>query len=181
MRNNYNEVYPSNWTSAWNNNPLNAMNTWNNPFNPWNSANTNENPLNAWNTAPFANNPAYTALTAFVNSTPNSPATNAYETTESYVFELAVPGYDKDSFEVSYSNNNNSLYSTLSIRTSSENRRENKNYSYREFNYSSFTREFNIPNNADTSETRAKYDNGVLTITIPKTETSNNWRTVKVG
>lgn len=169
MRNkNYGQPFhPGNWTNtAWTNTP-------------WTTENPLTNALNAWNIAPFANNPAYATLTSFVNVTPNTPAANAYETSESYVFEIAAPGFNKDSFEVSYSNSTNSTNSTLSIKAN--NPTENREYSYREFNYSSFTREFNIPNNADTAETRAKYDNGVLTILIPKTETPSNWRTIKVS
>jgi HSP20 family protein len=165
MRNkNYeNPLFPGNWTSG----------NWSteNPF-------TKDYVVNAWNTAPFTNNPAYATMTTYVNNVPTTPATNAYETAESYVFEIAAPGYDKESFEVSYSNNN-SLYNTLSVRVN--NRAENREYTYREFNYGSFTREFNIPTNADTTETRAKYDNGVLTILIPKTDTPSNWKTIKVS
>ncbi len=164
MRNkNYNNpVFPGNWTSG-----------------NWSTENPLTTSLNAWNTAPFANNPAYATMTAYVNNVPNTPATNAYETNETYVFEIAAPGYNKDSFEVSYSNSNNSLYSTLSVKANGNS--ENREYSYREFNYGSFTREFNIPTNADTAETRAKYDNGVLTILIPKTDTPSNWKTIKVS
>ena len=54
-------------------------------------------------------------------------------------------------------------------------------YSYREFNYTSFTREFALPNNVDTTETRAKYDNGILTILLPKTTTNTNYKTVKIS
>jgi len=142
---------------------------------PWNTANT-LNPF-SWNVAPFANNNPYaTAVTAFANATPNTPAANAYENSDSYVFEIAAPGYSKDSFELSFN------YPNLTLKANATAARSENpsNYSYREFNYSSFTREFTLPNNADTTEARAKYENGVLTILVPKTATTN-YRTIKVS
>jgi HSP20 family molecular chaperone IbpA len=160
----------------------NTNTNWSNPTNYW--ANTNwNNPLTSlltnnqlpnWNNNPFNSNPLTTGLTTLVNNTPTTPLVNAYETTESYVLELLTPGYNKDSFEVSYNNNN------LTVRANVE-KNERTNYSYREFNYASFTREFALPNNVDTTETRAKYDNGILTILLPKTTTNSNYRTVKIS
>jgi len=139
---------------------------------PWTA---NVNPF-SWNVAPFSNNNPYaTAVTAFANVTPSTPAANAYENTDSYVFEIAAPGYSKDSFELSYN------YPSLTLKATSNTRNENpSNYSYREFNYTSFTREFTLPNNADATDARAKYENGVLTILVPKTTTTNH-RTIKIS
>jgi HSP20 family protein len=153
------------------------------PFNWENTNNTNsillETPFSLWNVAPFTNNPALNTVTNWVNYTPTTPSVNTYETSDSYVFEIAAPGYTKESFEVAYSNN--SMYQTLTVKATENKSERPTNYSYREYNYSSFTREFNIPNNAETSETRAKYDNGILTIMIPKSVSNTNYRTVKIS
>ena len=164
------------------NNTNNTNTNWN-PANYWNNTNwsnpfttllNNNNPLTTWNN-PFNSNPVTTGLTTYVNNTPTTPFVNAYETSDTYVLELSTPGYNKDAFEVSYNNNN------LTVRANVENNNERNTYSYREFNYASFTREFALPNNVDTTETRAKYDNGVLTILLPKTTTNSNYRTVKIS
>lgn len=164
------------------NNTNNTNTNWN-PANYWNNLNWSNTPLNftnslttnPFNSNPFSSNPFSTGLTTYVNNTPTTPFVNAYETSDSYVLELSTPGYNKDSFEVSYNNNN------LTVRANVENNSERNTYSYREFNYASFTREFALPNNVDTTETRAKYDNGVLTILLPKTTTNSNYRTVKIS
>lgn len=151
-------------TTNWTNTP---SNTWANPFTT----------LTNWNSNPFTTNPFTTGLTTLVNNTPTTPFVNAYETSESYVLELSAPGYSKDAFEVSYSNN------SLTVKANAERteRTERNNYSYREFNYASFTREFSLPNNVDTNESRAKYENGILTILMPKNSNNSNYRTVKVS
>ena len=146
--------------------------------NTTNWANTNPfTTLTNWNSNPFTTTPLTTGLTTLVNNTPTTPFVNAYETNDSYVLEFAAPGYSKEVFEVYYNNN------TLTVKANVElnERNEKTNYSYREFNYASFTREFQIPTNADATETRAKYDNGVLTIMLTKNNNTSNTRTIKVS
>lgn len=147
----------------------------------WNATETNNwspltgnNPFAAWNVAPFSNAPYNTAVTTWANHTSNTPAVNAYENNESYVFELAAPGYTSESFEVAYTSN------TLTVKAETPRADRPSNYSYREFNYSAFTREFNLPSNADANEARAKYDNGILTVIVPKS-TNSNYRTIKIS
>lgn len=146
---------------------------WNTPETNW-SFWSNNNPFAAWNVAPFSNAPLNAAVTTLATTAPTTPALNAYENTESYIFELAAPGYTSDSFEVAYNTN------TLTIKATPSKSERPSNYSYREFNYASFTREFNIPANADASEARAKYDNGILTVIVPKSNNSN-YRTIKIS
>jgi HSP20 family protein len=154
---------------------------WNNTVNYW------TNPTSAWNTTPFSavsNNTPYSSLLTnpfttrtWLNSNANTPAVNAYESTESYVLEFAAPGYEKESFEVSYSTSTLTVKATPSRNESTE----SANYSTREFSYSSFTKEFSLPANAEASELRAKYENGVLTVLVPKTTNSTNYKTVRVS
>ena len=157
------------------------MTNTNNTNNPWNTPETNwslwsnNNPFNAWNVAPFSNLPFNSAVTTLTSTTPSTPAVNAYENTDSYVFELVAPGYTNDSFEVAYNNN------TLTIRANETTYERPSTYSYREFNYSNFTREFNLPLNVNTNDSRAKYDNGILTVIVPKSTTNSNYRTIKVN
>lgn len=154
------------------NNTWNTPEAWaNTPFNAWT---TGTNPFSAWNVAPFAAAPFNTAMTAFASATPNTPAANAYENSESYTFEIAAPGYTTDSFELSYA------YPTLTLRATAPRADRPTTYSYREFNYGSFTREFTMPNNADATDAKAKYENGILTVMVPKTA-ATNYRTIKIS
>jgi HSP20 family protein len=150
----------------------NRNNPWNTPETNW--SNLTSNPFAAWNVAPFTNAPYNTAITTWANHANTTPTLNAYENTDSYVFELAAPGYTTESFEVAYNNN------TLTLKANTPKSERPSNYSYREFNYSSFTREFTLPSNVDTNEANAKYNNGILTIIVPKSNNSN-YRTIRIS
>ncbi|HRJ13548.1 MAG TPA: Hsp20/alpha crystallin family protein, partial [Saprospiraceae bacterium] len=43
-------------------------------------------------------------------------------------------------------------------------------YTRREFNYTSFSRSFNLPEGVKPEEVQAVYENGVLKVTLPKKE-----------
>ena len=47
---------------------------------------------------------------------------------------------------------------------------EKKNYTRREYSYNSFSRSFTLPDNSSPDKINAKYENGVLNITLPKKE-----------
>jgi len=94
------------------------------------------------------------------------PAVNVEETDKEYVIDVAAPGLDKKDFKLSLDEN------VLSISSQNEQSNEEKKDGYlrREFNYSSFSRSFTLPENTDASQIKASHKNGVLTISIPKNE-----------
>lgn len=104
------------------------------------------------------------------NSTTNTtiPAVNIKETKEGFEVEMAAPGMRKEDFKVELDGN------TLSISSEMQNHREEKEgerYSRREFSYESFQRTFTLPKNVvDVDQIKAKYENGVLHLLIPKRE-----------
>jgi HSP20 family protein len=98
----------------------------------------------------------------------SSPPANITETNKEFKLDLSVPGMKREDFKVDVDNG----VLTISSEKEEEQKDENKNYSRREFSYSSFSRAFTLPDNADENNITAKYDNGVLQLTIPKTETT---------
>ncbi len=94
------------------------------------------------------------------------PATNIVEEKDAYELELAVPGYDKNDFKIDLENN------VLTISSSKEEKHEekNKDYSRREFTSTSFFRSFTLPETVETEKIGAKYENGILHVTLPKVE-----------
>lgn len=96
------------------------------------------------------------------------PAVNVKETPENFIVEMAAPGMKKEDFKVEL--NNNLL--TISSEQKQENeQQENDRYTRREFSYQSFQRSFQLSGNAvDVENIQAKYENGVLHLTIPKRE-----------
>jgi HSP20 family protein len=96
------------------------------------------------------------------------PSINITEEQNDYKVELAAPGMKKDDFNIDIDNNIVTISSEKETETSNGNGKDQKNYTFREYNYSKFSRSFSIPDNAETSKITAKYSDGILCLTIPK-------------
>jgi HSP20 family protein len=59
---------------------------------------------------------------------------------------------------------------TISAEKEKEEKEEKAHFNRREYNYSSWSRSFNLPENCDASKIDAEYKNGELFIMIPKTK-----------
>jgi HSP20 family protein len=105
----------------------------------------------------------------FSDTNTTIPAVNIKETPENYMVEVAAPGLTKDDFKVELDGN---LLSISSEKTDdSEERGEDERYSRKEFSYQSFSRTFNLQKDVvDIEKIEAKYENGLLHLTIPKKE-----------
>lgn len=101
-----------------------------------------------------------------LRSTLEVPAVNIQESDNQYEIELAVPGMERKDFTVELDNN----LLTISAQREEEKKEEEKNYTRREYNYSSFSRSFQLPAMANADKCDAKYENGILKIMIPKKE-----------
>jgi len=94
------------------------------------------------------------------------PAVNIKENDNGFDVEMAVPGMKKEDFKINLENNVLCISSEKKI----ENESNEDTYSKKEFSYQSFSRSFTLPNSADESKIKAKYENGILVISIPKKE-----------
>ena len=96
------------------------------------------------------------------------PALNLSENDTSYSIELVAPGYQKEDFKLRV----NDDVLTISAETKNERAEggDGRQYSRREYTSSSFTRSFQLPENAKDDSIAAKYNDGILQISIPKTE-----------
>jgi HSP20 family protein len=95
------------------------------------------------------------------------PAVNVHENQDAYQLDVAAPGLQKEHFSVNVDGR------TLTI--SAENKHENTQeedgkWSRREFSYSSFARSFTLPEAVKADAIVAKYENGILSVTVPKAE-----------
>ncbi|RYF26209.1 MAG: Hsp20/alpha crystallin family protein [Flavobacteriales bacterium] len=94
------------------------------------------------------------------------PAVNICETSDRFRVELAAPGLAKEDFKV----NLERKILSVSVQKENSNEEEDKNFSRKEFSYSSFTRSFTLPDSADENAINANYKDGVLRLEIPKRE-----------
>lgn len=104
------------------------------------------------------------------NSSTNTtiPAINVKETNDNFEVEVAAPGMTKKDFKIELNGN------MLTISSEKQNEwqeNENERYTRREFSYQSFQRTFQLPKDVvDEDKIQAKYENGLLHLTIPKKE-----------
>ena len=94
------------------------------------------------------------------------PAVNVAEDSKQYSVDIVAPGFKKEDFKVNMEND------TLTISAESRNasNETDKQYSRREYSYSSFTHSFKLPENVKDDSISAQYVDGVLKLTIPKSE-----------
>jgi HSP20 family protein len=94
----------------------------------------------------------------------NVPAVNVKETEKAFEVEVAAPGFNKKDFNISVDNG------LLTVSAERREEREDKqdNYTRKEFGYESFSRAFNLPVNANEEDISAKYEEGILKLSIAK-------------
>jgi HSP20 family molecular chaperone IbpA len=90
--------------------------------------------------------------------------TNIKETNEGYELDIAVPGYNKDQIKVSLEKG----YLTVSCNKEQKEEDEKKHFVRREIN-ESCQRSYYVGDDVTQDAVKAKYENGILTLDIPKT------------
>jgi len=95
-----------------------------------------------------------------------SPSVDVYENDKELVVKAELPEMNEKDVEVNLENN------TLTIRGERKQEFEEKKGTYHvsELTYGSFERSFTLPPNVETEKASAKYEKGVLRITLPKKE-----------
>jgi HSP20 family protein len=95
-----------------------------------------------------------------------SPSLDIAETDKAYEIAVELPGVEEKDLDVSVSDG------VLAIKGEkrSESEEKDKNFHRVERSYGSFERRLTLPAEADAEKIDANFANGVLTVTIPKTE-----------
>ena len=94
----------------------------------------------------------------------NFPPANIAETADAYHVELNAPGRNKEDFKI---NIDNGLL-TISYEKKEEIKNEDVKQVRREFSFQSFKRSFSLDDKVDAANIRAKYENGLLKLLLPK-------------
>ncbi len=85
------------------------------------------------------------------------------EYSTSYVFDVELPGVKKEAIDLSIADD----ILTISVNISEQTSEEDPKYIRKERKHGSYSRSFSIPN-IDSENIKANYDNGVLSVTLPK-------------
>ena len=96
-----------------------------------------------------------------------APAINVKESDKAYTVELAAPGMRKEDFNVHINDEGNLI---IKMEQKQEHKDEEKNMRYlrREFSYSKFEQTLILPDDVKKEEIKARVENGVLTVELPK-------------
>ncbi len=100
----------------------------------------------------------------FWSNNANMPAVNVTENKKAFKVDVAAPGYKKDDFKIEVKDG----YLNISANMKEEKEDKDDKFTRREWKYASFNRYFTLPENVNSDDIGAKYEDGVLKITIPK-------------
>jgi HSP20 family protein len=103
----------------------------------------------------------------FSNTNTTLPSVNIKENTDAFYVEVAAPGFEKSDFKIEIDND---MLTISSEKTINEEVKEDERITKSEFSYQSFTRSFTLPELVEDDKITAKYNNGILSLTIPKKE-----------
>ncbi|MEO7263992.1 MAG: Hsp20/alpha crystallin family protein [Ferruginibacter sp.] len=92
------------------------------------------------------------------------PPVNIIDKADKYLLELAAPGFEKADFNVKLDEN----LLTISTEKKVENVTEGEKVIRREFSYKTFKRSFTVDEKIDVDNINAKYENGILSLELPK-------------
>ncbi|MCC6542331.1 MAG: Hsp20/alpha crystallin family protein [Flavobacteriales bacterium] len=95
-----------------------------------------------------------------------SPRVNITETPEKFVVSLRVPGFAKDELKISTDKDTLTVKGEKTTSTNTEQER----FLRREFHASAFSRSFHLPDSVSPDAISAEHVNGVLHVSIPKSE-----------
>jgi HSP20 family protein len=95
-----------------------------------------------------------------------SPRMNLLETDDEYKLEVEAPGIKKDEIDILFEDN----ILTISGEKKTEKKEENSRYHINEICFGKFSRSFELPSHIDSNKINAKWKDGLLNITIPKSE-----------
>ena len=123
------------------------------------------------------NQPSLKSLDSFfdtlLNETPavqsnsfNFPPVNISETKDNFELEFNVPGRNKEDFKITVDKN----ILTVSFEKKETIKDENKKQIKREFTLQAFKRSFTLDDKVVAENIAAKYENGLLILSIPKKE-----------
>mgnify|MGYP003132059009 CR=1 FL=1 len=95
-----------------------------------------------------------------------APSIDISETDKQYLIDVEVPGMDKKDIELNVDNNT----LIISGERKFENKEDGKHFHRVESSYGNFSRSFTLPDNVESESIQATYNNGILNITIDKSE-----------
>jgi HSP20 family protein len=94
----------------------------------------------------------------------SSPAIDMYQTNNEVVLKAALPGIKADEVQLNISGD----VLTIKGETKHEEEKKDKSWHIREHRWGAFERSVTLPTGVISDQAKADFENGILTITLPK-------------
>lgn len=101
------------------------------------------------------------------------PAANIKENFSNFVIELALPGWKKENIAIEIEKNV-LIVASKSLINEDNLKEEATKFTRREFKITAFKRSFALPETVNKEHIEANYENGVLSIKLPKLDEAKN-------
>ena len=95
-----------------------------------------------------------------------APAIDMYQTDDDVVVKAAIPGFKADEVQINVTGD----VLTLRGETKHEEETKDKAWHIREQRWGSFERSITLPTDVKADKASADFENGILTVTLPKAE-----------
>jgi len=95
-----------------------------------------------------------------------SPRMEVEESENTFFLNVEVPGMKKKDIDISIKEN----VITVSGEKKAKEQKEDSSYYLNEVSYGKFSRSFKLPGNVDIDKIKGSWNEGVLTVEVPKTE-----------
>ena len=96
----------------------------------------------------------------------SAPAIDMYQTENDVVVKAAVPGFKADEVQINVTED----VLTIKGELKQEEEKKEKSWQIREHRRGAFERSISLPTAVTSDKARADFENGILTITLPKSE-----------
>ena len=104
-----------------------------------------------------------------------APAMDIHQDDKQVEITAELPGVKEEDIDITIDDG------VLTLRGEKKSTREDKESGYRERSYGSFERRLTLPSNIDEDNCSADFKDGVLTITLPKSEDKARGRKIQLG
>jgi HSP20 family protein len=96
----------------------------------------------------------------------SSPAIDMYQTDNEVVVKASLPGIKADEVQINISSD----VLTIKGETKQEEEKKDRSWHIREHRWGAFERSVRLPTGVNSDQAQADFENGILTITLPKSE-----------
>lgn len=110
----------------------------------------------------------------------DAPAVDVVETPEGYTIKAALPGWKPEDVDITFENGQLTLKGEWNTEQENEQQGDKTKWHRKEIRYNSFQRTFALPVEVEADKAKADFENGVLTLSLPKAEVVKP-KQIKIG